>query len=398
MKLFYGSSVWLIVTAYVTYAFCLNTAAAVFADSVKISLHLTDTSTTIAMGSFILGFALMQIPAGYLLDKYSARIIVNVGIFLLAMGNFLISYAHNLILFTIANFIQGVGGSFAFIAAALLISQWFESNSFPILFGLTQMVSCLLTGVLHYFLVQKLKIMTWSAVYMHLAVIGFCLLILGLLFIKNPNDYKREATISFKSALGSVVDNSQIWICLISTATSLGVLMAYSSFWYQSIQNYYGVSIDDALTISAMIFFGLGIGTPILGWISNLLKSRVNVIHTALALGNIMLILAIYLPHFNTKSLILIKTVSFCVGFFLSGSMLLYTVVNEITSSATRGLAISAVNTGAFLYNTIMMFIPYLFITTSQTTFFTYLWVLPLNIMIAILFVFFIKDSYRKVK
>ena len=210
----------------------------------------------------------------------------------------------------------------------------------------------------------------------------------------NAANYKMSGTLSLKKSLSVVLKNPQVWLCAIAAATSFGVLIAYGSYWYTHVQSYYSVSTDDALIISGMIFAGIGIGTPLLGWLSNIIKSRVMVIHLSLVLGNMMLILGIYLPNFDIDTLVIIKIISFFIGFLLSGSMLFYTITSEISTDATRGVALSVTNTGVFLFNTLMMFIPYLFMTTASTTFFTYLWVLPFCVMISILLIYFVKDSY----
>src|SRR5579872_6840146 len=113
-KIIYGSLVWFIVTLFVVYSFCLNTAAAVFSEPIKTSLEASNLGVSIAVGAFIIGFAIMQIPAGYLLDKYNTKFVISSGVLLLAIGNILISFANNVILFSIANLIQGIGASFAF--------------------------------------------------------------------------------------------------------------------------------------------------------------------------------------------------------------------------------------------------------------------------------------------
>src|SRR5690349_8745005 len=100
MQKFYGSIVWFIATLFVVYSFCLNTASAVFSDAIKTSLHASNLGVSLATGAFILGFACMQIPAGYLLDKFNARLVVSSGVFLLAIGNVFISYSDNLIIYT----------------------------------------------------------------------------------------------------------------------------------------------------------------------------------------------------------------------------------------------------------------------------------------------------------
>ena len=99
---------------------------------------------------------------------------------------------------------------------------------------------------------------------------------------------------SFGKSLGIVLKDSQIWLCSISVATSFGVLAVYASFWYVNVQKYFKVDERDALIISGMIFVGIGIGTPFLGWLSNKLKSRKLVIHMSVVLGTIFLLMGIY--------------------------------------------------------------------------------------------------------
>ncbi len=390
----YGAIVWFIATLFVVYSFCLNTASAVFSEAIKTSLHASNLGVSIATGAFILGFACMQIPAGYLLDKYNARFVVSAGVFLLAVGNIVISLSDNLIVYTLSNLLQGIGASFAFIAAAILISQWFSGKIFPILFGLTQTLSCVLAGVIHYYFTVMLLTHTWNQIYQVLALFGFVLLVLTLIIVKSPGGYKREASVSLKKSLSIVLNNKQIWLCSLAAATSFGVLLAYAGFWYMRIQLYYSIDNLQAVIISGMIFFGIGIGTPLLGWASNVLKSRVMVIHVTLCVGAMALLLGIYLPHFNISTLIIIKVVSFLIGFFLSGSMLFYTMVSEFSTNNTRGVAISVLNTAVFLFNTLLLFIPYLFVTSISKDFFTYLWILPFFVIFSLLLLYFIKDTY----
>jgi len=394
----YGSIVWFVTTLFVIYSFCLNTASAVFATAIKTTLHASDVGASLATSAFILGFACMQIPAGYLLDKFNARFVVSTGVFLLALGNAIASFSDHLIAFALANILQGVGASFAFIAAAILISQWFPGKIFPILFGLTQTISCVSAGIIHYYFTVLLQTYTWNEVYKGLAIFGFALFVLTLLIMKTPLSYKRPAGISLRKSLAAVLENKQICLCTIAAATSFGVLLAYASVWYLHIQTYYSVSNLDAVIISGMIFLGIGVGTPLLGWISNRVQSRILVIHMTLVLGTMALLLGIYLPHFDIDTLIIVKTISFFIGFLLSGSMLFYTVVSEISSDSTRGVAISFLNTAVFLLNTLMLFIPYLFITSISKEFFTYLWVFPFCTLISILLLYFIKDTYRQLE
>lgn len=393
-KTIHGSIVWFIATLFVIYAFCLNTAAAVFSAAIKTSLHTTNFGVSCAAGSFILGFACMQIPAGYLLDRYKARYIVSGAIFFLALGNIAISYSTNIYTYSLANLMQGMGAAFNFIAAVILIAQWFSRRMFPILIGLIETLAFIAAGIIHYFLIIKLETYSWHQIYQYFAICGFTLFILSALIVSTPADYQFVKNLSLKQSLATVCKNGQTWLCALAAATSFGILLAYGGLWYLPIQEYYLVNNSTAVLIGGMVFFGIGVGAPFLGWLSNLFKSRKMILHLTLIIGNMGLLMAIYLPHFLINNYIIIETVSFFTGFMLSGSELIYTMVSEMSSNNTRGVAISVTNTVVFLFNTMMLLIPYAFITTSSTQFFTYLWVLPFCVMIAILLSYFIKETY----
>lgn len=393
-----GLFIWFIVTLFVVYAFFLNTAGAVFADAIKDYMHLSDTGAAFAVGSFVLGFACMQIPAGYLLDRFSIRMVASGGVFLLALGNFTLSFSSSLSLFALSNFVQGLGASFAFIAVGKLIGEWFAPKLFPILFGLTQTISCLLTAYIHYFLVEALQIVTWQSIYQKLSLFGFVLFIFMVIFVKSPAGSTVKKTLSFGKSMVAVLGNRQIWLCALAGATSFGVLAAYGSFWYMNVEKFFGVDIPNSLIISGMIFVGIGIGTPFLGWLSNKVKSRNLIIHLSVVLGAIFLLMGLYFPHFNLDSYLPIEFISFCIGFFLSGSMLYYTSISEISSSNTRAVALGLINTSVFVFNTLLLFLPRVFMIKATDSYFTFLWVLPACVLISILLSYFVKETFSTSK
>jgi MFS family permease len=388
-----GYLIWLIVTLFVVYAFFLNTAGAVFSGTFKSSLNLSDMGAAFAVGSFVLGFACMQIPAGYLLDSFPIRWIASGGLFLLAFGNLTLTFSSNLPFFALSNFIQGLGASFAFIAVGKLIGEWFAPKMFPILFGLTQTISCVLTAIIHYYLVQALAVVSWQMIYLEFALFGLVLLVLMLIFVKSPARAKAQRVLSLGDSLSTVLKSKQMWLCSGAAATSFGVLAAYGSFWYMQVEQYFSVDLSTSLVISGMIFVGIGIGTPFFGWLSNKLRSRKLAIHISVVPGTIFLIMGLYLPHFNTAVYIPVEFISFCIGFFLSGSMLYYTCISELSSSNTRAVALGLINTSVFIFNTALLFIPQFFITEKSSTYFTYLWILPVCVLISIFLGYFVKET-----
>ncbi|MBE0648280.1 MAG: MFS transporter [Bacteroidales bacterium] len=383
----YGYVVWFVISLFVVFSFCLNTAAGVFSGAIEHTLNLTETQTAIAMGAFIVGFALMQIPAGALLDRFNNKLIVSCAIFILTAGAFLISRSSNLISFSLANFIMGIGGSFAFIAAGKSISKWFSFAAFPLMFGLTNTLSCFSTGFIHTLLSDQLAIRPWETVYLFLAIAGAILCIITLIFFHDPKKDVIETNSGPKPSLISsvhqVIRIPKIWLCSLSAAFSFGALLAYVSFWYVKVENFYQVPEDQILFFATLTFMGVGLGTFFWGLIARYVKVLNTLIHSTLIMGTLFLLVGIYLPHFNINTLIIAETIAFCIGFFLGGSQLFYTIAANMVPKHLTGIALSVVNTVVFLVNTLLLSLPYAF-DTKTSTFYNTLWLFPFCIVISI--------------
>lgn len=393
MKQYQAWLIWLIATLFVVYTFTLGTAASIFSDAIEKSLHLTKEQTSFSFSLFIIGFACMQLPAGYLLDRYKTRYVLSIAILVMAAGNCLASIAHTALIFDIANFLEGLGGSFDFVSASILIAQWFPAKMFPILTGLVQTLACFSVAVLHYILRINLESEDWHLTYHHFFFFGLILFVLSILIVRTPATFKLNFHFTFREAFIMVFHNKQNWLCALGAATSFGLLLSYASYWYAIVEAHYHVPLTDKVIIGACVFVGIGIGTPILGWISNLVQSRKLIIHLSLCLGVMSLILSLYLPHFNIPTFLIAKTTAFLIGFFLSGGLLYYTVVSEMSDNDTRGLALSLTNTATFLFNMTLLMTPYLFITEISKDYYTYLWVYPVCAISSLIFNYFLNDT-----
>lgn len=379
-------------TTFVVYSFSLNTAAGVFLPSVQKSLGVSNAMATYVLQAFVIAYALMQIPAGYLIDNFRARWVVSAGVMILALGALLQSMSSTTGLFMAANFIQGIGGAFSFIAAGALIGQWFPIKQFPIWFGLTQTASCILTGVIHRIFTSLVESQSWNSIYRYLALGGFALAVLCLVFVRNPKNYLRVKQ-SFFTPLVMVMKSRQVWLLSAIGFGSFGVLLAYANVWLIQVQEYHNVTMLDSVRVSSYLFVGIGLGTPFFGWLSNVVKTRKGVLHTSMCIGIIFFVAALYLPHFPTPTLAIAKTVAFGVGFFLSGSMLIYTCVGEMLSNSLRGVAIGIINMFVFIGSTLISFLPDVMITSK--VYYTKLWVMPILLITAVMLIYFVKETYR---
>ena len=364
------TSLWALIALYMTYAFLQSAMAALFLETLKIDLGVTTCCLT---GPFIVGFALMQIPVGVLLDRYHVHWVSSGGLFLMAVGNMILALlsSHKIpFLFSLAFFLQGVGASAALLTVARWISQKFSSKRFPIFFGLTFSVSSFLSALVYTYFSRVFHVLTWKDVYGHLSQLGWILFILTLLFLRERLPNKGKASFSLEKNF-SFFRSKQVWLSALCAAASLGALTACMNLWYLAHHGF----------LNSMILLGFVIGAPVLGWISNEMKSRKLALHLSLSLGVILLLTIFYSPLFRFD--FVARIVPVLIGFFLSGSILFYTCISELSNAQHRTTAIG--------FTHMLVFLTSLAIFLSGELFF----MAYLCLLIAVLLSYFVKETFQ---
>lgn len=85
-------------------------------------------------------YALMQIPAGRLLDRFGARAVITVGSLVMAGGQLLLASADSVPEALVARVLLGTGDAGIFISAVRLIDAWFPPRRAPVLVQLTGLI------------------------------------------------------------------------------------------------------------------------------------------------------------------------------------------------------------------------------------------------------------------
>lgn len=94
----------------------------------KTEFQSTHFAIGFSVAALVIGYSLMQIPAGYLADKTKKRLVITPGIILAISMMFLASYSENLISLIIYLFFTGVGLGTYYPAGMGLITEWFSKE------------------------------------------------------------------------------------------------------------------------------------------------------------------------------------------------------------------------------------------------------------------------------
>ncbi len=395
-----GILAWASATLFVVFAFGLTTSFGLYAKNIEQSLHISAVTLNAASGLYILAFALMQIPAGYLIQNKNAKLIASGAVIVLLIGIFLFSSINSFFTLALANILMGVGASFSFICAAALIGNWFAMRLFPVLLGITQAVSAILSSLLHGLFVYYLTQFSWQQVIRAMGVMGIVLLVLIFLFVSNPKktaSTQNQKAPSLVDSVAVLFANRKLWISALAAALSFGTILGYASFWSITVRTQHGLNMQQAVMVTGTAFWGVGLGTPFFAWLSNRLQQRLKLTLQMSCAAVLVLLLSLYLPHYHFKSLLLIEVIMFLVGFFGSCSMLYYTLAKENMPQQYQGVVVGFVNMIVFLFNSAILIIPYLItVGAGKPSYFEYLWTLPFFIVISIMFGLQCKESFTQ--
>lgn len=85
-------------------------------------------------------YAVMQIPAGVLLDRFGARHMIASGALIMAAGQLTLAFADSLPLAVLGRAVVGGGDALIFISVLRLIPHWFDFKQVPLLTQMTGIV------------------------------------------------------------------------------------------------------------------------------------------------------------------------------------------------------------------------------------------------------------------
>ena len=116
--------VWLCFAALaVNYTDRANLAVA--APSIKQALHVDSTTMGLLLGSFFWTYAIMQLPAGWLVDRFGARLMFPVAVCWWSLFTALTAVAHSAAALFGFRLLLGAGEAGGYPSSARVVSRWF---------------------------------------------------------------------------------------------------------------------------------------------------------------------------------------------------------------------------------------------------------------------------------
>ena len=194
-----------------------------------------------------------------------------------------------------------------------------------------------------------MNVMGWRHALLLVGFVGLLLALIFILFIREaPAHHFSHEQFKFKQVFDAL-RNKQNWLLTCYTGLAFSPVTIFGTLWGNRflVEAYQLSNTDIAFWIS-FIFVGLGLGSPILGLLSNYFKERRFAMVLNTFVGFISLSIVIYI---HPLPIWLLGSLLFLFGFSIGGFMLAFSVGKEINPHFLTGTVIAMINTSEPILN-----------------------------------------------
>lgn len=335
--------IFFLASLFYAYEFALQVSPSVMTSELMSDLSLNAAGLGTMAAFYFYAYAPMQIPAGLLFDRFGPRIVMTIAIVVCSIGALFFAQANSIHLASIGRLLMGIGSACSFIGLLVLISRWFDAKYFALLAGLAQMMSSIGSIAGEVPLADSVADAGWRSTMFMCAVIGFILAALVWGIVRDyPRDYVcKDGSTEVKSSefkkLFTVLKNPQTTFVGLYTFTLWAPVVVFAGMWGVPYTiEVYGLTASQAGAYMAFVWLGIGVGSPLFGWISDKIHHRRAPLMVSAALGILAALFVIYDPEMNLTCYALVM---FILGLGASGQSLSFAVVNDNNTQANVGTA-----------------------------------------------------------
>jgi MFS family permease len=380
--------------------------------------HVTGNKLGLLAASYFDANLLFLLPAGIILDRFSTKKVALITMAICIIGTACFAGATSLASAAFFRFFTGIGSAFCFLTCMRLATIWFHDKRLALVTGAIMTLAFLGGSVAQTPMTLLIHHLGWRGAVYADAALGLVVFVIMFIFIKDYPDHQAELRAKRKQQLKEIgfwksvrqsYFNWQNWLSAISAnMTNLPVYILGAIWGSVYLVQTQGYSRLQASVITGMIFIGTLIGSPVVGWFSDKIRSRKLPIFLGSFFSLIIVCLIIYGPHLSYLALM---TLFLLLGFVSSGGIVNYSLVAEkniptLTATSVSVVSFSVIGGGAFFQpvvgwlldrgwdGTTVNHVPFYSAADYHHAFL----VLPIAFVVSMLLVFFMKESHAKQK
>ena len=260
-------AVWVIASLFYAYQYLLRVMPNIMLNDIMTQFDMNATLFGQFSGFYYIGYSLMHLPVGIMLDRYGPRKVMSGCILLTVVGVSPLLFADHWIYPIVGRFLIGFGSSAAILGLFKIIRMAFSEERFPRMLSLSVMIGLIGAiyggGPVSY----MLDSMGYQGVIQLFAAIG-CLLAITTYWVIPEVESSSQGTVT--SDIKEVLSNHKVILSCLFAGLMVGTLEGFADVWGTVFfSNVYGFDSTLAASMPSMIYIGMCFGSPVLSLIAD---------------------------------------------------------------------------------------------------------------------------------
>jgi MFS family permease len=338
--------IYLLTVMFLVFEMGVQVSPSVMTTALMHDLHLNTFQLGLMSGFYFYTYTAMQIPSGLLFDHHNPKIIISCAVFVCSLGALFFAFSANIYTAILARLLMGSGSAFAFISVLVVSADLFSHERFAVLTGITQMLAALGAMMGQIPLSSLVFRFGWRPVMIYTAFVGFGLTALIWLFVnykRNLTPDTADRTYGIWQSLKNILQLKQTWLIALYAFLLWAPMSGFTSLWgIPYLETAFGMSDHQAAFLCSIMWVGLAVFSPILGWFSTALSRRKLPLWLSAFVGIIGFGLILFLKPSTSSWIIGIGI--FAAGLACSGQALSFSLIKDMTHPKRKGTAIALNN------------------------------------------------------
>jgi len=258
--------VWIIASVFYAYQYILRVMPNIMLDDIMQQFNIGAATFGQFSGIYYIGYSLMHLPVGIMLDRFGPRKIMTGCILLTVLGLMPLLFADHWIYPIAGRFLIGLGSSAAILGVFKIVRMTFSEKRFPRMLSFSVTIG-LIGAIYGGGPVSYMRELFGYQTVVQLFALGGVMLACVTYWIV-PN-MKRAPQNTVLSDIKEVLSNRRvIWSCIFA-GVMVGPLEGFADVWGTAfLKQVYGMEGALAASLPSMIFVGMCFGAPLLSLIA----------------------------------------------------------------------------------------------------------------------------------
>jgi len=339
----------LIAGIFYSYNYYLRVAHSSMEVELLKEFHINATEIGLLNTAYYLSYTLMQIPVGFILDRFNVRWVIFSACLIVVFGLGIFVSAQSFYQAVVGRFFIGLGSAFSYLCVLKLATIWLQPNRFALMAGLTTSMGKLAAGFSLFYLTYAVAQDGFRVALSSALIAG--LVITGLVFtfvrnkkvtIDNHVIETRASTKEIFSQIGMLLRSKQMWLIgIVGMLLYLPATIFIDQWGIPYLEAVHGLTPMQAAWSANLILLGWLISSPITGMISDVLQRRRMPLMITSAIACVAFMIIFYGPELSKAQ---IYTLMLIVGLACGSHPLCFSLAKENNLLRFSGIATALTN------------------------------------------------------